>query len=167
MIKSCIICGELKPLSEYHIKTSNSDGKDNRCKICKCTQRKARYQERKEEELAVNRKWMENNKNRYLKYVREYYQRNKQHFTARTAKRRAYKLKATPVWADNRYITDLYLECREVEQVFSDAGITIKFNVDHIVPLKNKKVCGLHVEHNLQVLTQNENFSKNNSFRVG
>lgn len=56
----------------------------------------------------------------------------------------------TPAWADKKKIADFYLQCPE--------GMT----VDHIIPLKGRIVCGLHIETNLQYLTKTENSRKNN-----
>ena len=39
-----------------------------------------------------------------------------------------------------------------------------KDEVDHVVPLQSKFVCGLHCEANLQVITKSKNASKCNRF---
>ena len=68
--------------------------------------------------------------------------------------RKARKLKATPSWADLEKIKEIYLNCPE------------GYQVDHIIPLQGKLVCGLHVENNLQYLTSEENRRKSNKFEV-
>lgn len=69
---------------------------------------------------------------------------------ARETKRRAAKLKATPKFADDATIREIYLNC--------PPGM----HVDHIVPLQGREVCGLHVEWNLQYLPGSENCRKSN-----
>lgn len=56
-------------------------------------------------------------------------------------------------------IQQIYKKCIEIQEVTG-----IKHNVDHIIPLINDNVCGLHVPWNLQILTSTENISKNNTF---
>lgn len=44
------------------------------------------------------------------------------------------------------------------------SATAIPWEVDHIVPLNNDLVCGLHCEANLQVIPAIANLSKNNSW---
>lgn len=71
----------------------------------------------------------------------------------KTAKYMVYytqKLKATPNWVNRKALEEVYLNCPE------------GYEVDHIIPLKGKNVCGLHVPWNLQYLTKIENLKKSN-----
>lgn len=60
--------------------------------------------------------------------------------------------KQTPPWANKDAIRKIYIERPEGH------------HVDHIIPLRGKTVCGLHVEYNLQYLTAMENMKKHNTF---
>ena len=72
------------------------------------------------------------------------------------AKRRAIKKLAMPSWADTAKIKAIYAQAQA-------SGM----EVDHIVPLNNPMVCGLHCESNMQLLTPTENARKNNKFFAG
>ena len=80
--------------------------------------------------------------------------------TARAAKRRAAVLQRTPPWADLDAISGMY----ELAQLFRATGMQIE--VDHAVPLQGRKVSGLHVHDNLQLISSFENRSKSNRFAV-
>ena len=76
---------------------------------------------------------------------------------ARQGKRRAHKLQATPVWANEFFMSEAYDLAKLRTKMLG-----FKWEVDHIVPLKSKLVCGLHVENNIQVIPAVENRSKSN-----
>lgn len=80
---------------------------------------------------------------------------------AQTAKRRAAVLQATPGWAEYDSIVLLY---EQAQQLSMETGV--KHQVDHIVPLNNELVCGLHCLANLQILTATENNTKRNTFEI-
>lgn len=66
-----------------------------------------------------------------------------------------------PSWADKTAIKELYIKAR---QFTAETGI--KHEVDHIIPSNHPLVCGLHVETNLQILTEFENITKSNNFSI-
>lgn len=72
---------------------------------------------------------------------------------------RSSKLKATPHWANAFFIREAYSLAKLREKVCGG-----KWHVDHIVPLKSEKVCGLHCEANLQVIPAQANHTKNNKY---
>ncbi len=84
---------------------------------------------------------------------------------ADTVKRRTAKMPRTPAWltADDLWV---------IEQAYELAALRTKlfgfsWHVDHVLPLQGKKVSGLHVPNNLQVIPWNDNVSKSNKFLPG
>lgn len=76
---------------------------------------------------------------------------------AHNARQRAAKLHAIAGWANHFFIREIY---RLAQLRTKITGLT--WHVDHIVPLRGKGVCGLHVENNLRVVPGAENCRKNN-----
>lgn len=89
--------------------------------------------------------------------ARAWRKKNPARARANFAAYRAAVLMATPKWADVGLIEKVYQEA--VERT-NETGV--RYEVDHIVPLRGRTVCGLHVHYNLQILTRSENASKGN-----
>lgn len=112
--------------------------------------------------LAAKKRWQNKNKEYYYQQTKKYRQENPG-FTAKCcAKRRARKLMSTPTWLDEDHLW-------WIDEVYELATLRTKatgidWHVDHIVPLQGRKVCGLHVPWNLQVITASENSKKGNKF---
>lgn len=84
------------------------------------------------------------------------YERHKARFHANVAARRAHQKHAIPPWSDPEKIRAIYAEARQR----NEAGE--KVHVDHVIPLKNPLVCGLHTPDNLEIIPALDNWSKNN-----
>lgn len=67
------------------------------------------------------------------------------------------RIVATPLWADMKAIRDVYREAAELS-----ARTGTPHNVDHVIPLQNPRVCGLHVHNNLRPLPAKVNGAKSN-----
>jgi len=103
--------------------------------------------------LARRRRYVAENKEKISSWKKVYRIENRGLITAENARRKARKRRATPSWAD----------WEKIKQIYSEAA-RLGLHVDHIIPIKSKYVCGLHVESNLQLLTPEENLKKGTKF---
>ena len=88
---------------------------------------------------------------------------NKDYYKVLTNLRRRRHRNATPKWLSYRQRQDikhLYMQAVTLSQITG-----VRYVVDHIVPLINDNVCGLHVPWNLQVMTQEDNLLKSNKHK--
>jgi hypothetical protein len=66
----------------------------------------------------------------------------------------------TPKWLTEAMLFEITCMYREAQRLSRVTGE--QYDVDHIVPLRGKTVCGLHVPWNLQILKHTENMKKSN-----
>jgi hypothetical protein len=139
-VQQCYVCKIQKPLNDFHQHSTGKYGVNTTCKNCKSLYRKNHYLANKEKQLKQCSKWSSNNLNKKREY---------------RSKRRALILKATPLWASRDSIKQIYTEADFLTKVTN-----IKYEVDHIIPLQGKNVCGLHVQNNLRIISMTENRKK-------
>ena len=100
---------------------------------------------------------LKNKLDRERLFTKYYYARDIE-LVSRRALMMAY---ACPGWADMNKIKSVYIER---DRITKQTGIP--HHVDHIVPICGDKVCGLHNEFNVRVITEAENLKKSNKFNV-
>lgn len=108
-----------------------------------------------EKAVAKSRAWRLANPERNKENKRRWNKNNLAYRCAKTAERSARLKMATPGWYEWEIVELVYLEA-------AHRGL----EVDHIIPLTGKTVCGLHVHTNMQLLTRSENARKNNRLEV-
>lgn len=115
--------------------------------------------ENRSEILAKNRKV--NQESRKI-YNRAWFAKNLDKRASYEGRRRASLLQRTPKWLtedDNWIIEQAYELAKIRTSIFG-----FEWHVDHVIPLQGKKVSGLHVPANLQVIPGSENCRKNAKF---
>ena len=161
--KVCICCGEDKDTKNFGRKKGNNGNYYLRGRCSECHTAYNLHNRRKVGRK-TSPKTLQNARIRASKYY--YEQRETPSFKfkvcALAAKYRAQKLKATPKWLTKLHhedINNFYWLSKDLTAVSGE-----DYHVDHIVPLKGKNICGLHVPWNLQILPADINLSKGNRY---
>lgn len=153
----CVICNREKAHQIYHSNSSVRAKVQARSRIQHAKVGTAWYHTNKQHASQLNKVWREAHKDEFSAYTTQWRRDNLDKLTKNASAYRASKLKATPSWADQSKIQEFYTEAHRLTK---ETGI--KYTVDHQIPLNSDIVCGLHVEHNLQLLTLSENSAKGN-----
>lgn len=139
--KLCKGCNTLKDSSNFHSDLRNKDGLQTRCKICY----ENSYKSRKEAVREKQKVWSKLNQHKR---------------TAYEMSRRLRKKFATPIWLTKEQLEEIeykYWLARDLRAISGEL-----YEVDHIVPVVNNFVSGLHVPWNLQILPSDLNRKKSN-----
>ena len=189
-MKLCVTCKANRPLSDFYKRKDSPSGYRNDCKDCrklvssknhfanheaKKAKLKEAYAQRKEDNPNLLSDWYAKNREKDLANSKLAYQANaedrkaKQRLWSKTnrgtanALGRKYKLKkinATPKWLSESQL--LHIKCKyQLAAMLNIHGVE-PWHVDHIVPIRGKDVCGLHVPWNLRVIPAKENMTKGN-----
>jgi hypothetical protein len=180
-MKVCKCCGVEKALEEYHNHKSTKDKKRAICKVCTNLQNSRWVEENKEKRKEAahnlylskkdvykenNTSWRKANREKWNNYnkVRLTTEEGKVASAKASAKRRAYKGKAAYSWEEE--LNDFLI--KEMYQLakLRAKSTGIAWHVDHVIPLKGKLVCGLHIWNNLEVIPGTLNCKKSNHFEV-
>ncbi len=167
-MKTCIKCNKIFSYKAFYKNSHMKDGYLNKCKAClkdevnTVAARKAakKYRQTHPEKIkAYNKKYKSNPINNLIhkERMKEWHRINKGLSNSYKAKRRAFKLKATPKWSELEDIKEVYIKARSISV---ETGI--QHHVDHIIPLIHSKVCGLHVLANLRIISYTDNLRKGN-----
>lgn len=170
--KVCSKCGVEKPLSAFAPNNECLHGVRPDCRECRngwLRDWKKQYRKRPhvaEQESAYRKSEARKESlkahattDRFKATQKRWISSNPAKKNALTATRRAALSRRTPKWANLKYI-ELFYELAHLESERTGRCV----EVDHIVPLRGVRVCGLHVESNLQLLFKEENVKKGRSY---
>ena len=151
-MKTCYKCKTEKEFSEFSKSKRKTGGAACLCKDCSSLYHKKYYLKNKEKIIKRGTDYHFANPERVAKGKKRWKQANKNKVNAYSGQRRAQKLQATVSWADKEAIQRMYTIA-----VWCSKNLGEDYHVDHVIPLQGEKICGLHVEYNLDVITATEN----------
>jgi hypothetical protein len=126
-------------------------------------QSKTYYRENREELLERARDYYRENRASVLARAKEYYAENMDLLKVRAIHKRAARAKRVVDWGPDHTAAT---RAKGVElqslAVFLSSHDGMPYEVDHMLPMQGKFVCGLHVWNNLQVIPEGLNVRKGN-----
>lgn len=185
-MKICTLCGNSKPEADFS-RDLRTDILRPGCKTCYRQQAKAWWDKTREQRLAKQREYRATTIEKQKEYRKKHYDNNKKYYSEKArekrlkdpgplrrncalwkkankercaitqAMRKAKSKTSTPKWSNSFFIREAYELASLRTKMFG-----FKWDVDHIVPLTSKIVCGLHCEFNLQVIPGSANNAKGN-----
>ena len=163
-MKHCWKCCLSKPEIDFGVNKSKPDGLATECKLCKRQQDRDYAAQNREAAKQRASEWYYNNyeyvRQKQNTYCSNWKKINSDKHCATQNKRRASQLNATPKWLNESHNVSISCKYSLAKMLSRETGI--QYHVDHIVPLKSKIVCGLHVPWNLRVIPATENLRKSN-----
>ena len=177
--KTCKSCASVKPMSLFYKDKQAKDLCSTYCKECTKAKANAAYYSNKEVHNARSNGYRRANMPRIRAIAANYREKNREKINARsndwvksnrlnstlnTAKYRSAKLQRTPAWLTEFDL--LKIKCLYQLAAMRTKESDCDWNVDHIIPLKGKRVSGLHVPDNLRVIPARENKRKLNKYEV-
>lgn len=186
-MKSCPKCSRQLKLSSFTKDQSTTDGLSTWCRDCTRAKNAKRYEADKARRLAKqaayhqdNREvilerfrkryrsmpevykteaqaWAEKNRDKVREKAKKSYRRKPEYFLEKSRRRQLLVEQQTPKWASLEKIRAIYAEARRLSRATG-----LPHEVDHVVPIKGRNVCGLHWEGNLEIKTRDANRRKTN-----
>lgn len=167
-MKLCNKCQIEKPFDQFHKDRSKVDNLCTICKVCKIENAKVWAVKNSDRVKISQQKIYDRNKQdptwvlARQEYGKLWRKTNSSKHASKEAKRRATKLRATPIWLTDQQKAHIERTYKLRAMMSSITGE--EYHVDHVVPLKSDVVCGLHVPWNLRVIPAKDNLKKGNKF---
>lgn len=163
-MKTCKRCLTDKEITLFNKDRSRKDGYHCYCKQCAKETKQVSYSKNKYHYVAKAKEWSTANPQKVIEIRKKARQTHKAKRRSDWTHYNTRKLNACPLWLTDEQrqkIEDLYKFAKFMEELSCNS---ITYHIDHIVPLRGKDVCGLHVPWNLQILNAKDNLSKGNRY---
>jgi uncharacterized Zn finger protein (UPF0148 family) len=158
--KVCKSCHSYKELPDFYKNKARKDGKTIHCKICISRKNKESYERNKKSRLEKAQIYRDRNSGRIKDYLKGYQKNNLHKYAAHNSLRNKRMVEATPHWLTDVQKKEMENVYKKAKELTEETGV--RYEVDHIVPVRSDLVCGLHVPWNLQVIPKGDNISKSN-----